>query len=124
MLQRFEISCSRFETRTPGALETRWQICRCTYVITPIGRFGEAHVIDVTVVFLDEMFSSTAIAPMEVFRHAGLLCNSLTGTRPLARFRVTTGFARWAERRRSVHRERRSPRRASNCLVHRPQAAF
>jgi len=52
--------------------------------------FGEAYVIDVTVVFLDEMFSSTAIAPMEVFRHAGVLWNSLMGTRPLARFRVTT----------------------------------
>jgi len=47
-------------------------------------------VIDVTVVFLDGMFSSTAIAPMEVFRQAGVLWNSLTGTRPVARFRVTT----------------------------------
>src|SRR5215471_14077850 len=53
-------------------------------------RFGGAHVIDVTVVFLDGMFSSTAIAPMEVFRQAGVLWNSLTGTRPVARFRVTT----------------------------------
>jgi transcriptional regulator GlxA family with amidase domain len=51
---------------------------------------GEAHVIDVTVLFLDEMFSSTAIAPMEVFRHAGVLWNSLVGTRQVARFRVTS----------------------------------
>ena len=27
--------------------------------------------IDVTILFLDETFSSTAIGPMEVFRHAG-----------------------------------------------------
>ena len=46
--------------------------------------------IEVTVVFLDEMFSSTAIAPMEVFSYAGVLWNSLAGTRPAARFRVTT----------------------------------
>jgi len=45
---------------------------------------------DVTVVFLDETFSSTAIGPMEVFRHAGALWNYLTGTRPSPRFRVTT----------------------------------
>ena len=29
--------------------------------------------------FLDETFSSTAIGPMEVFRHAGTLWNYLTG---------------------------------------------
>jgi transcriptional regulator GlxA family with amidase domain len=46
--------------------------------------------IDVTVLFLDETFSSTAIGPMEVFRHAGSLWNVLTGTRPTPRFRVTT----------------------------------
>jgi len=45
---------------------------------------------DVTVVFLDGTFSSTAVGPMEVFRHAGSLWNVLTGTRPSPRFRVTT----------------------------------
>jgi len=44
----------------------------------------------VTVLFLDGTFSSTAVGPMEVFRHAGYLWNMLTG-KPLApRFRVTT----------------------------------
>src|SRR5256885_6920037 len=49
--------------------------------------------IDVTVLFLDGTFSSTAIGPMEVFRHAGNLWNILTGQRPLPRFRVTTASA-------------------------------
>jgi transcriptional regulator GlxA family with amidase domain len=45
---------------------------------------------DVTVLFLDQTFSSTAIGPMEVFRHAGSLWNLLTGKRQTPRFRVTT----------------------------------
>jgi len=45
---------------------------------------------EVTVLFLDEMFSSTAIGPMEVFRHAGALWNVFTGTQPSPQFRVTT----------------------------------
>jgi len=45
---------------------------------------------DVTILFLNETFSSTAIGPMEVFRHAGTLWNHLTGTRAVPRFRVTT----------------------------------
>ncbi|HVP55915.1 MAG TPA: helix-turn-helix domain-containing protein [Candidatus Eisenbacteria bacterium] len=45
---------------------------------------------DVTILFLDATFSSTAIGPMEVFRHAGTLWNYLTGTPPVPRFRVTT----------------------------------
>ena len=45
---------------------------------------------EVTVLFLDGTFSSTAIGPMEVFRHAGTLWNFLTGTRPVPQFRVTT----------------------------------
>ena len=45
---------------------------------------------DVTILFLDEMFPSTAIGPMEVFRHAGALWNVLTGTQPSPHFRVTT----------------------------------
>jgi len=49
--------------------------------------------IDVTVVLLDATFSSTAIGPMEVFRHAGSLWNQLTGTPPQPRFRVTTASA-------------------------------
>lgn len=46
--------------------------------------------INVTVVFLDGTFSSTAIGPMEVFRHAGSLWNILTGQPQVPRFRVTT----------------------------------
>lgn len=48
---------------------------------------------EVTVLFLDDTFSSTAIGPMEVFRHAGTLWNILTGTKPVPRFRVTTASA-------------------------------
>ena len=48
---------------------------------------------DVTILFLDETFSSTAIGPMEVFRHAGTLWNVLTGKRPAPHFRVTTASA-------------------------------
>jgi len=36
--------------------------------------------IEITVLLLDQMFSSTAIGPMEVFRHAGSLWNILIGT--------------------------------------------
>ena len=45
---------------------------------------------DVTILLLDATFSSTAVGPMEVFHHAGTLWNSLTGARPVPRFRVTT----------------------------------
>jgi transcriptional regulator GlxA family with amidase domain len=45
---------------------------------------------EVTVLILDGTFSSTAIGPMEVFRHAGELWNVLTGKPPVPRFRVTT----------------------------------
>lgn len=48
------------------------------------------HMIDVTILFLDDTFSSTAVGPMEVFQHAGTLWNSLTGSKPVARFHVTT----------------------------------
>ncbi|HEY1262263.1 MAG TPA: helix-turn-helix domain-containing protein [Terriglobales bacterium] len=44
----------------------------------------------VTIVLLDGTFSSTAIGPMEVFRHAGSLWNVLTGSQPAPRFEVTT----------------------------------
>ena len=44
----------------------------------------------VTILFLDEMFPSTAIGPMEVFRHAGELWNVLTGQQSSPRFQVTT----------------------------------
>lgn len=46
--------------------------------------------INVTVLFVDDTFASTALGPMEVFRHTGALWNSLTGTKPAPRFRVTT----------------------------------
>jgi transcriptional regulator GlxA family with amidase domain len=48
---------------------------------------------EITVLLLDQMFSSTATGPMEVFRHAGLLWNILTGTQRAPRFRVTTASA-------------------------------
>lgn len=46
--------------------------------------------IDVTVLFLNQTFPSTAIGPMEVFRHTGELWDSLTGGEPSPRFRVST----------------------------------
>lgn len=46
--------------------------------------------IEVTILFLDESFSSTATGPMEVFRHAGNLWNILTGSQPTPHFHVTT----------------------------------
>jgi transcriptional regulator GlxA family with amidase domain len=48
---------------------------------------------EVTILLLDGTFSSTAIGPMEVFRHTGTLWNFLTGKRPVPRFRVTTASA-------------------------------
>jgi transcriptional regulator GlxA family with amidase domain len=48
---------------------------------------------DVTVLFLDGTFSSTATGPMEVFRHTGSLWNNFTGSRPVPHFRVTTASA-------------------------------
>src|SRR2546423_14969632 len=49
--------------------------------------------LDITVLFLNQSFSSTAIGPMEVFRHAGSLWNMLTGTKPKPAFEVTTASA-------------------------------
>src|SRR5258708_21358895 len=49
--------------------------------------------IHVTVLLLDGTFSSPAVGPMEVFRHAGSLWNVLTGKRPAPRFQVTTASA-------------------------------
>ena len=49
--------------------------------------------IDVTILFLDGTFSSTAVGPMEVFRHAGTLWSALTGEPPVSHFRVTTASA-------------------------------
>jgi len=48
---------------------------------------------DITVLLLDQMFSSTAIGPMEVFRHAGSLWNILTGQQCDPSFRVKTASA-------------------------------
>jgi transcriptional regulator GlxA family with amidase domain len=48
---------------------------------------------DVVILLLEGTFSSTAIGPMEVFRHAGSLWNILTGSKPAPRFRVTTASA-------------------------------
>jgi transcriptional regulator GlxA family with amidase domain len=44
-------------------------------------------------VLLDATFASTAIGPMEVFRHAGSLWNILTGKRSSPHFHVTTASA-------------------------------
>ena len=49
--------------------------------------------IDVTVLILDQTFSSTAVGPMEVFRHAGFLWNHLTGQPEKRRFEVKTASA-------------------------------
>ena len=48
---------------------------------------------EITVLLLDQMFSSTAIGPMEVFRHAGSLWNVLTGTKLAPSFHVRTASA-------------------------------
>src|SRR5215471_13259311 len=48
------------------------------------------YMIDVTVLFLDGGFASTAIGPMEIFRHAGVVWNLLTGEDLVPRFRVTS----------------------------------
>ncbi len=50
----------------------------------------EADVLDVTVVLLEDGFSSTAIMPIEVFHSAGALWRQLHGQAPEPRFRVTT----------------------------------
>ena len=42
--------------------------------------------IEVTVLVLDGTFASTAIGPLEVFRHAGSLWNDLTGAGGLRGF--------------------------------------
>lgn len=44
----------------------------------------------VTVVFLEGGFSSTAVGPLEVFRHAGVIWNLLQGEPIAPRFRVTS----------------------------------
>jgi transcriptional regulator GlxA family with amidase domain len=49
--------------------------------------------IHVTVLLLDQTFSSTAVGPMEVFRHAGFLWNHLTGKPVKPRFQVTLASA-------------------------------
>jgi transcriptional regulator GlxA family with amidase domain len=46
--------------------------------------------INVTILFLDQTFSSTATGPMEVFRHTGTLWNNFTGHKPVCHFSVTT----------------------------------
>lgn len=51
---------------------------------------GEQPLIDVTIVFLEESLVSTSVGPMEVFRHAGVVWNLLTGEAVRPRFRVTS----------------------------------
>ena len=49
--------------------------------------------IDATVLLLDQTFASTAVGPMEVFRHAGFLWNHLTGKAEKPRFEVKMASA-------------------------------
>lgn len=60
----------------------KWQMGQSAAVKQPM--------IDVTIYFPQGMFSSTAIGPMEVFRHSGSLWNLCSGTEVETRFRVTT----------------------------------
>lgn len=55
----------------------------------PDGSF-RTGVLDVTVVLLDDGFSSTAVMPIEIFHSAGALWRILQGEAPEPRFRVTT----------------------------------
>src|SRR5215831_12673316 len=55
-----------------------------------LGCSPEATMKEITILLLDQMFSSTAIGPMEVFRHAGSLWNILTGAKCAPSFHVTT----------------------------------
>jgi transcriptional regulator GlxA family with amidase domain len=48
---------------------------------------------EITILLLDAMFSSTAIGPMEIFRHAGSLWNVLTGAQTDPSFHVITASA-------------------------------
>src|SRR5215469_3564101 len=47
----------------------------------------------IAVLLLDQMFPSTAMGPLEVFRHAGSLWNFLTGTQLTPSFHVVTASA-------------------------------
>jgi transcriptional regulator GlxA family with amidase domain len=49
----------------------------------------ESHMTEVTVLLLEGTFASTALGPLEIFRHAGVLWNFLTQQRAVPRFRVT-----------------------------------
>ena len=60
------------------------------YIGTYATSLTETRMIDVTVLILDGTFSSTAIGPMEVFRHTGALWNMFAGKREVPRFLVTT----------------------------------
>src|SRR6185312_15623048 len=48
----------------------------------------KSRILDVTVVLLEEGYSSTAIAPLEIFHSAGSTWNWLKGEEPKPRFRV------------------------------------
>jgi transcriptional regulator GlxA family with amidase domain len=57
------------------------------------GRWEGEFMKEIVVLLLDQMFSSTAIGPAEVFRHAGSLWNILTGAKNEPSFHVTTASA-------------------------------
>lgn len=64
----------------------RWRICQCTGV----NKTNRPAPINVVVLFLRDGLASTAIAPMEVFRSAGVTWNLLNGEKPNPSFRVRT----------------------------------
>src|SRR5215472_3199560 len=70
---------------------SRWRICHPAWAFAPcVGRSSMSRLTNVTILFLETTFSSTATGPMEIFRHAGTLWNSFTGQRPAPQFKVTT----------------------------------
>jgi transcriptional regulator GlxA family with amidase domain len=70
---------------TPSASKSRVEKALATKSSRPADAL-----IEVTVLLLQDTMASTAIGPMEVFRHAGSLWNLLTGHTQVPRFRVTT----------------------------------
>ena len=50
---------------------------------------------EITVLLLDQMFSSTAIGPMEVFRHAGSLWGTSDGREFIPAISRNDGVSEW-----------------------------
>src|SRR4051794_39520497 len=75
-------------SRPPGSPRSRGSSTRRRPMADGSTGFGPA-VLDVTVVLLDDGFSSTAVMPIEIFHSAGALWRILQGKAPEPRFRVT-----------------------------------